>query len=159
MKAASLATLKKELKLRSHEELQEMVLRLGRFKTENKELLTYLLFEAEDEAYYIQQVQEFISQSFEEINRNSPFYIRKSIRKILRMTKKYSRYSSEKETEVILLLHFCKCLQSFRPSITTQPALLRLFQNQKNLIEKKGEGLHEDLRYDYSQQLQKLTLP
>ena len=108
MKAASLAQLRKELKLRTHEELQELCLKLVRYKTENKELLSYLLFEVEDEAHYIAGIESYITEAFSEINTQSYFYIRKSIRKILRVTKRFIRYSSEKETEVILLLHFCK---------------------------------------------------
>ena len=58
MKAASLAQIKKELKLRSPQDIEELCLRLGRFKKENKELLTYLLFEADDEQGYIAHIKE-----------------------------------------------------------------------------------------------------
>ena len=46
MKAATVAQLKKELQFKSQEEIMELCLRLARFKKENKELLTYLLFES-----------------------------------------------------------------------------------------------------------------
>ena len=58
MKAASLADIKRELKGRSPEEVLAICLRLGRFKKDNKELLTYLLFEAGDEAGYVQLLKE-----------------------------------------------------------------------------------------------------
>jgi len=51
-----------------------------------------------------------IDDQFELINTSSYFYIKKSVRKILRMVKKYIRYSKQKETEVELLLHFCRTL-------------------------------------------------
>ena len=44
MKAASIAVLKKELMKLEHGDLLEACLRLARFKKDNKELLTYLLF-------------------------------------------------------------------------------------------------------------------
>ncbi|MEM9142481.1 MAG: hypothetical protein AAGA86_05795, partial [Bacteroidota bacterium] len=57
MKAATVAQLKKELQHRPPDELLQLCLRLARFKKENKELLTYLLFEAHDEAGYIALVK------------------------------------------------------------------------------------------------------
>lgn len=157
MKAPSLAILKKELKHRSPEELEAICLRLARFKKENKELLGYLLFEVDDETHYVLGVKKYISEAFTEINTHSFHYIKKSIRKILRETKKYIRYSSVKETEIELLLHFCKAMSSFKPSIEDNAAMMRLYHNQIKLIERKLEGLHEDLQYDYSQEL--LQLP
>lgn len=153
MKAASLAELRKELKHRSHDELQELCLKLARFKAENKELLSYLLFEVEDESQYIAGIKEYITHAFSEINTQSSFYIRKSIRKILRVTKKFIRYSSEKETEVLLLLHFCKTMKHFHPSTPHSQAMVSLYQRQVTLIEKKLTALHEDLQYDYAMEL------
>ena len=58
-------------------------------KKENKELLTYLLFEASNEEGFKEGVKEEISLEFSTINCNSYFYMKKSVRKILRITKKY----------------------------------------------------------------------
>ncbi|HBS11973.1 MAG TPA: hypothetical protein DEO36_05420, partial [Flavobacteriaceae bacterium] len=107
MKTATVSQLKNELKYQSQEELLELCLQLSKFKKENKELLTYLLFEADDEDAFIQGVKEETSELFGQINTSSYFYIKKSVRKILRIIKKYIRYSKKKETEVELLLHFC----------------------------------------------------
>ena len=100
MKAVSLKELKQELSTLSSKEVQELCLRLSRFKKENKELLTYLLFESSNETSYIESVKHYIDEQFELINTKSYFYIRKSVRKILTNTKKYIRYSQQKETEV-----------------------------------------------------------
>ncbi|CAH8286429.1 hypothetical protein EV196_106281 [Mariniflexile fucanivorans] len=88
MKAASIVEIKKELSHKSSEELAELCLRLSRFKKENKELLTYLLFESHNEEDYIESVKSYIDTQFEQINTASYFYIRKSARKILTNTKK-----------------------------------------------------------------------
>ncbi len=149
MKAATVVQIKKELKQRNPEELLELCLRLSKFKKENKELLTYLLFEADHESGYIDGVQTEIDDSFDEINTNSYFYIKKSVRKILRNVKKYIRYSVNKETEVVLLLYFCKKLKTLTPSINRNTTLLNLYERQLLFIEKKITLLHEDLQYDY----------
>ena len=62
MKAAGVKAIKDDLKMRSKEELQELCLTLSKFKKENKEILTYLLFEAGDENYFIQAINEEIEQ-------------------------------------------------------------------------------------------------
>ncbi|NND62083.1 MAG: hypothetical protein HKN48_02695 [Flavobacteriaceae bacterium] len=156
MKSATVAEIKKELKFRSPDELMGLCLRLARFKKENKELLTYLLFEAEHEPSYILSVKELMDEKFSEINTDSFYYIKKSVRKILRETKKFIRYSNAKETEVELLLHFCEGLLSFRPSVRNNRTLMNLLERQRLLIQKKIGGLHEDLQHDYTVELNNL---
>jgi hypothetical protein len=150
MKAVSVREIKKELNTLSHQDLQELCLRLSRFKKENKELLTYLLFESEHESGYIESVKSYMDDEFELINTNSYFYIRKSVRKILRNVKKYIRYSQKKETEVELLLYFCKKLKHFKPSITKSTQLVNTYNRQIVLAKKVITNLHEDLQYDYN---------
>ncbi len=157
MKAATVSQLKKELSYRSPEELLEICLRLSKFKKENKELLTYLLFESIDEAGYIESVKNEIDLEFEAINTNNYYFIKKSVRKILRNIKKYSRYSQKKETEVELLIHFCSKLKTFKPSITRNTTLLNLYERQLALVEKIISTLHEDLQYDYRLELEDLV--
>ncbi len=156
MKAATVSQIKKELAYRSPEELLELCLRLAKFKKENKELLTYLLFESIDEEEYIQNIREEIDLEFKAINVKNFFYIKKSVRKILRNIKKYSRYSLKKETEAELLLFFCSKLKDFRPSITRNPTLVNLYHRQLAAVKKLISTFHEDLQYDYQQEVEEL---
>lgn len=156
MKTARISQLKKELNYRSKEELLELCLRLSKFKKENKELLTYLLYEIDDEAGYIDGIKLEIGVQFEMINTKSYFYIKKSVRKILRMVKKYIRYSKNKETEVELLLYFCKVLKEMKPSMYGNVSLQNIFNRQILLIKKIVASLHEDLQYDYEMELKEL---
>ena len=158
MKAATVSEVKKELKLRSTEELMELTLRLARFKKENKELLTYLLFECDDEEAFIRGIKLQMDEQFETINTNSYFYIKKSVRKILRELKKFIRYSPVKETEVEILLYFCATLKDFSPSIKRNVTLTNLYNRQIEFIKKKVLLLHEDLQYDYTLELEELSL-
>ncbi|NOQ24363.1 MAG: hypothetical protein GQ564_03290 [Bacteroidales bacterium] len=153
MKAASVKEIKQELTTRSPKELLELCLRLSRFKKENKELLTYLLFESYDEQAYIKSIKADIDDQFEQINRKSYFYIRKSTRKILSSTKKYIRYSGKNETEVDLLIYFCLALKKFKPSMNGSAALQNMYIRQVELIKKTLSKLHEDLQFDYEQDL------
>ncbi|WP_343329393.1 hypothetical protein [Polaribacter staleyi] len=156
MKAVTLKQLKDELSYKSADELKELCLHLSKFKKENKELLTYLLFESHNEEQYIQSVKDQMEVLFSEINTKSFFYIRKSVRKILTLTKKFIRYSKKKETEVALLLHFCRLLKEFRPSMKQSARLLATFDRQVLLIKKAIATFHEDLQYDYQLELNEL---
>ena len=153
MKAAGVKAIKEELNSRSREELSDLCLKLSKFKKENKELLTYLLFEADNENLFIISTQEEIDLEFENINRKSYYFIKKSIRKILRNTKKNIRYSKKKQTEVELLLHFCKKLKKFDPSISNSIPLTRIFDREILKVEKIIKTLHPDLKYDYESEI------
>ncbi|MEJ6754369.1 MAG: hypothetical protein QNK57_04275 [Flavobacteriales bacterium] len=149
MKPAGVKAIKEDLQTRSREELTELCLSLSKFKKENKELLTYLLFEASDENYFIQGIKEEIITQFEQVNRKSYYYVKKSIRKILRNTKKNIRYSKKKQTEVELILFFCKILIDFTPSITKSIPLTNIFEREIQRIKKIILTLDPDLQYDY----------
>ncbi len=156
MKAVTLPEIKKELNTLSHKETQELCLRLARFKKENKELLTYLLFESHNESGYTETVKNYMDEEFEVINTNSYFYIRKSVRKILRNVKKFIRYSQKKETEVELLIYFCEKLKDFEPSIKRSTQLQNMYNRQILLAKKTIDKLHEDLQYDFNLMLEDL---
>ena len=158
MKSANIREIKNELRELPPNQVMELCLRLCRFKKENKELLTYLLFEAHDEAAYVESVKSEIDQRFEQVNRKSPYFVRKSFRSILSMVRKYIRYSGNKETEVELLLYFCLQLQAFKPSIRSNRRQLSLFLKLSEQIEKKISALHEDLQYDYLIEFRKLSV-
>jgi len=156
MKTATIKELEQELGLRSPVELLHLCIRLSRFKKENKEYLTYLLFESIDEAGYIAGVKSQIDIQFEEINRKSPYFFKKSIRKILNNTKKYARYSKQKQTGIDLLIYFCLKFGKISPSIHKNKALHNLYIRQVDDIIKKVGLLHEDLQFDYRTELEKL---
>jgi len=157
MKAVTVKELKEELTNYTPKELRDLCLRLSRFKKENKELLTYLLFESSDEALYIESIKNEVDQQFEQINKKSTYLIKKSFRKILRTLRKYSRYSLKKETEVELLVYFCKKLKKFTPSIGRNTGLQNLYNKQIETIKKKIPLLHEDLQFDFRSELNSLN--
>lgn len=158
MIVATVKELKDELANYSQKEILDVCLRLSKFKKENKELLTYLLFDSKDEMAFIQNVKNEIDAQFEEINTDSYYYIKKSVRKILRLVKKHIRYSQKKETEVELLIYFCSKLNNFQPSISKNTVLQNLLLKQIESIRKTVLKLHEDLQHDYDMELEELKL-
>ncbi len=158
MKAATVRELKIELGSRKPDELVNICLRLSKFKKENKELLTYLLYESTNESAYILSAKREIQEEFSQINTSSYFYIKKSVRKILRTTKKYIRYSGNKETEVELLIYFCTELKEILPLSEKLLPLKNLYLRTLETINKALSSLHEDLQYDYGNEIEDLKL-
>ncbi|MGB7842118.1 MAG: hypothetical protein WBL21_04965 [Salinimicrobium sp.] len=157
MKPASAKEIRDELKHLEREELLQLVQRLTRFKKENKELLTYLLFSATDEETFVAGVKQQMDLEFRQINTGSYYFMKKSMRKILKNVKKFSRYSGKKETETELLLYFLKKMDDFKPSIHRNKTLQNLFDRQLALVKKNLQKLHEDLQYDFELELEKLS--
>ena len=136
-------------------DLVELMLKLTRSKKENKELLTFLLFEAHDIEGYIEGVKKEMEAAFLDINVSHVYFAKKTIRKVLRITNKYIRFSGSKQAEAELLIHFCRLVKDSGIKIDKNPALKNLYQNQLKKIEKAMESLHEDMQYD----LNKLLAP
>jgi hypothetical protein len=157
MKASTINELKQELANMLPAQLLELCLRLARFKKENKELLTYLLFESHDEQSYIKGVKQEMDAQFANMNDSNLYLAKKSIRKILRIANKYIRYSASKTVEIELLLHFCSALNSSNIPYQKSIALANLYNTQIKKISMSIQSLHEDLQYDYVKELKQLA--
>lgn len=156
MRSATINELKQELITLKPGRLIELTLRLARFKKENKELLTYLLFEASDEQLYIKGVKGEIDELFDTVNLSHLYFAKKTLRKIARIINKYSRYSSQKSTDIELRLHFCMKLKDSGIPLHRNKVISNLYDGQLKKIKAALQTLHEDLQYDYSRQLENL---
>ncbi len=156
IRTASVQEIKEELQPYKTGKLIELCLRLARFKKENKELLTFLLFEANDIEAYIQSVKNEMDSGFADMNTSNLYFAKKTIRKVLRMANKHIRFTGSKTVEIELLLHFCETLSESGISLRKNNALNNLYQNQLKKIQKSAETLHEDLQYEYTRKISKL---
>ena len=158
MKAESLVTLKRELKHKSTEELLDICLRLTKYKVENKELLSFLLFHDSDVDGYTQRVKDEIDVLFEDVNVHRLYLAKKAIRKILRTVNKHIKYAASKELEIEVLIHFCQKMKNGRVPFQSSTTLLNLYERQLIKIENAVGKLHEDLQYDWNQQIEEKNL-
>ncbi len=153
MKPATLSDIKKALTTLNHKEISELCVRLASFKKENKELLTYLLFEADNQAMYIKNVKEEIDHHFSLMARNI-YFAKKTIRKALRLTNNYIKFAANKQTEVELLIYFCQSMNRCGLPVHDHPVTENIYNRQVLKIEKALQKLHEDLQYDYGRDLE-----
>ena len=156
MKSASINDIKKEIEIIPPTRLVEVTIRLAKFKKDNKELLNYLLFESHDELSFINKIKLTIDELFEEINDSNLYFVKKTLRKILRIVNKNIKYSGIKQTEVELLIYFCFKLKDSEIPYQKSPVLNNLYNNQIKKIKKTISLLHEDLQFDYSEEIKDL---
>ena len=153
MRVASMAEIKQELKGLPAAEVLELCLRLARSKKENKELLTFLLFEAHDAASYIQQLKALIDEGLAASNKLNPYILKKNLRKLLRTVNKHLRFTASKAAEAEVLLYFCSSLQEQQIPFRKSNALANLYYGQLKKIAAAVDTLHEDLQHDFNRQL------
>lgn len=156
METASISVIKKELKNIPPEELQTILARLAKYKKENKELLSYLLFEAYNEQAFVQSVKEEIDEQFSNLNSSSFYLAKKTIRKVLKTTNKYIRFSGIKETEIQLSIYFCRKLKESRLNYKSSRVVFNMYLNQIKRIRKVLSMLHEDIQFDYKEEIENL---
>ena len=139
-------------------EITELCLRLAKFKKENKELLTYLIFEANDEPGFIQSIKKEVDEQFAEINKSNLYFVKKTLRKILRNINKHIRYTGSSQVTIELLIYFCKSIQGSGIPIQKNPVIANLYKGQVQKINKTLLSLHEDLQYDYTREIAALEV-
>ena len=154
MKIASINQIKKEIGQLPEAELVILLSELAKYNKENKELLNYLLFEADFESNYIQKIKEDLDLQFQEINKSNIRFIKKGLQKIARELKKNIKYSGKKETEIELLIHFCENMMALKIRLDRFPVLFNLLNRQFTNIEKALLKIDEDLHADYRKEIE-----
>lgn len=157
MKVSSISELKKELHELPQKQLVELCLSLAKYKKDNKEFLDYLLFQAHDKQSFISAVKSEIDEHFEELKSQSNlYYVKKSLRKLLRIITKYCKYVGDKAAAADLHIYFCvKLKQSGIPFHKSQ-LLINMYEQQLKKINTLVASLHEDLQQDYLNEIEKI---
>jgi hypothetical protein len=156
MQAASVETIKAELRQLPPKEVLDLLLRLARFKKENKELLTYLLFESADEAGYIEQIKAEIKEELEKIDGLPAYQYKKQFRKIQRKINKPIKYTSSKTAAVELYMHMVNIINEKKKTIFIRAFLEKNLVQYISKIEKLLPGISDDLAHDIRRQLEQI---
>ena len=154
MQAASIAELKKALVRLDQGEMLEACLRLARFKKDNKELLTYLLFMSGDEQGFANQLCEVIDEQF----RETPNAHKKTVRKVIRRMNTVLRFTKVKDTEVQVRLHFVRALRDSKTPYRDSRVMTNMYNGQIAKVRKTIEKFHEDIRREIEREICELEL-
>jgi hypothetical protein len=155
MKPEKLTGIKKELSGLSVQQLTDICLRLAKYKKDNKELLNYLLFDADNPLAYADQVKVFLEDEFKTLPRHY-YQSSKTLRKILRLMNRHAKYTASKQVELEMLIWFCRSFIKYADTKTSHKPLQALFIRQLDKIKTVLPKLHEDLQYDYTREFETL---
>ncbi|MBA3666052.1 MAG: hypothetical protein H0W61_17885 [Bacteroidetes bacterium] len=159
MKTVTVNQLKKELQELSPKDLAELCLKLAKYKKDNKEFLGYLVFESHDNTSFITDVKELMDAHFGELQSQSNlYYIKKSLRKLLRIINKYCKYIGDKALAAELHIYFCLKVKEAGIRIHKNQQLENMYNQELKKINTLISSLHEDLRHDYAGDLKKIII-
>jgi len=157
MKAAGISEIKKELEHLSQKELLDLCISLAKYKKDNKEYLGYLLFEAHDKDQFIKEVKEEIDTHFETLKLQSNlYYVKKSLRKILRILSKYAKYTDDKGLTAELYIYFCLKLKNSGIPYHKSQMIVNIMEGTLKKINGLISTLHPDLQNDFLTELDKI---
>jgi len=158
MKSVSLSELKKELQEIPQKELIELCIALAKYKKDNKEFLGYLLFEAHDKNAFVKEVKIEIGEQITLLQTQpNLYYVKKSLRKLLRIITKYNKYMNDKALSADLHIYFCSKLKNSGIPYHKSQLIVNMYEQQLKKINTLISSLHEDLQQDYLQDLENLT--
>jgi membrane-anchored protein YejM (alkaline phosphatase superfamily) len=159
VKISSISEVKKELQELEPKLLVELCLSLAKYKKDNKEYLGYLLFESHDKTSFVNDIKAEMDVHFSEIDiRNNLYYIKKSLRKILRQIVKYCRYLDDKALMAELHIYFCNKLKNSGIPIKKSQLIVNMYEQELKKINSFVKTLHPDLQGDYNRELEELIL-
>ncbi len=158
MKAAGLSDIKKELEFLEPKKLLELCIALAKYKKENKEYLGFLLFEEHDKPQFIKEVKLEIDEHFELLKTQSNlYYVKKSLRKLLRIITKYTKYVDDKGLSAEMYIYFCTKLKNSGIPYHKSQMLVNLMEQQIKKINTLITTLHPDLQNDFLNDLEKIN--
>lgn len=158
MKSPSLSEIKKELNQLPDKQLVDLCVTIAKYKKDNKEFLDYLLFQAHNKSVFILEVKKEMDEHFDELNsQTNLYYVKKSLRKLLRIINKYCKYIADKSLAAELHIYFCVKLKQSKIPYKKSQLLVNMYEQEIKKINSLISGLHEDLQQDYLNELEKLT--
>lgn len=157
MKTATLSEIKKELDHLKPHELLNLCIALAKYKKETKEYLGYLLFEAHNKRDFLNDVKKEIDEHFMNLSPQlNLYYVKKSLRKLLRYLLKYTRYADDKTLTAEVYIYFCLQLKKSGIPYQNSQLLVNLMAQQIKKINSIINTLHPDLQNDFLKDLEVL---
>lgn len=159
MKPSTLNEIKKELNHLSAKELADLFLLVAKFKKENKEYISYLLFESHNKRALLEDIKAEIKGMIIDFNGNYFKYdFKKKLRKLKAFLSKYNKFLNDKALSVEMHLFVCHTLKEHDYPYIKYGVPDAFFALQIKKINTLLNGLHDDLKYDFGRQLETLML-
>ncbi|TAF47108.1 MAG: hypothetical protein EAZ51_07060 [Sphingobacteriales bacterium] len=152
MENIKLQAQKKEIAKLDKQTLANICIRLAKYKSENKELLNYLLFYSYDNQPYIDTLKLDITKAFGFTTQNE-YTISRLLKNLLTHLNKHLKFIADKNLEAEILLAFCNAFIEKIDMRGSYIPLVQVLYRQLVKICKVVEKLDEDLQFDYQIQI------
>lgn len=132
-----------------------MCIRLAKYKRENKELLSYLLFDSDNDELYAEQVKAELDVSFRDLDKRYSVQNKKKLAKTIRLMDKHVKFVGSKRFEAQMRIYFCCQIKNLTPSFRQHSVVQGIYSRQIDKINKAVAALHEDLQYDFIEEMKR----
>ena len=106
---------------------------------------------------FINNVKAQIDEQFNELkSQPNLYFVKKSLRKLLRIITKYCKYIADKGLAAELHIYFCKKFKTSGIPYQKSQLLINMYNQQLKKINTLIKALHPDLQADYSRELEDL---
>jgi len=157
MKPATLVQIRKELETISPQRLMALTLRLIKLKSENKEFVSYLLFDEDQLSEYLADLKFEISEVLDGASFTQPLIAKKALRKCQKYITKHAKYMGSKDAEAELYMFLLRKIHEKGINRYTHRAIqliyLRIIEKTKKLL----PTIHNDLRGDFEIEILNLS--
>lgn len=153
MEIAGLADIRKELIHQSPDELVELVLRLARFRQDNKALAGYWLFDRQNPTEFLRQVHQALDHGFDELNFSTGYWVKKGLRKWQRQVNLYGRICGEAWMQADMQSYYVwVCLRAQKrlsdPNYLA-PLLASAEKKRVTLVKKLDDDVQHDIQRQF----------
>jgi hypothetical protein len=90
------------------------------------------------------------------LKKDNAYVLKKGLRKILRSTKKYAKYSKQASTEVSLMLFYCDSMSQLANKWLQNTSIQAIYSRELLRMEKLISKMHEDLQFDFQQEMEEV---
>ena len=157
MDKCSIASIRKELKNLEREELVLVCLRLARYKKDNKELVSFLVFQRNEEEFIL-EVKTEIHFEFTGLKLLSAFQQKKILQKSIRKINKYSKFCLSKTFDLVMFMFICQSLRDSGISLYSHTFAGTIYKKILLKASKIHSTLHEEIQGDFNEDLLHLAI-
>lgn len=148
--------IKKAINFLDEKELKTLLLDIIGFATDNKRFAYFKLNEQQDEGFFLAETKELLLQEFGKCHHTNYWTAKKLLQKLRGTLNKLIKFTKHKDQQLELIIYFCQQTEEFGYLRYRHPVIQNLFAVQLRRAESLVSKLHEDLQYDYEQQLEEL---
>ena len=157
MATIKLQTQKKEITKLDNKHLAEICIRLAKHKTENKELLNYLLFYAHDNEPYIDDLKKDIAAVYNNLPIGE-YACTVQLKKLILRLNKHLKFVADKSREAEIITEFCQTFIQHINIRSHYSPLIQVLYRQFVKLNKVILKLDEDLQFDYQQPIEEILM-